>query len=118
MFEMAINLGLDTCFRCKKKIENVNVFSVDHKDEWQSSADPITAYFNTKNIAFSHTSCNANAAQKKRLPHGVATHRGCKCAACIEARNQYNADWMANWRASGKDKSRSNFQSGIAPGRS
>jgi hypothetical protein len=40
---------------------------------------------------------------------------GCRCALCVEAKRIYNRDWMARWRADGRDKSRSNY-SGRAEG--
>ncbi len=88
--------------------------SVDHKNDWQSAKNPADTFFDIFNIAFSHVTChvtcNANAAQKRRLPHGFAKGRDCKCNACIASRNEYNAKWMATWRVNGKDKSRKNYQ--------
>jgi len=110
LYEMAIKLGMDSCFRCSKKIESVAEFSIEHKIGWQLSSDPVQTYFDMANIAFSHRTCNSNAAQKRILPHGVAKSRNCKCAPCLEARNKYNADWMDNWRKNGKDKTRKNYR--------
>ena len=45
-----------------------------------------------------HLDCHA-------APHG-STNKRCKCNLCLEARRTYNANWMKDWRAAGKDKSR------------
>ena len=57
-------VGLDTCFRCGEKIETVDEFSMDHKEDWERSADPIKAFFDLANIAFSHLGCNSGAASR------------------------------------------------------
>ena len=68
MFQMAKRLGDDICFRCGEKIEDLNDLSVDHKRSWQSAKDPREAFFDLKNIAFSHLHCNVSAAE--RVPRG------------------------------------------------
>jgi|CXWL01.1.fsa_nt_gi hypothetical protein len=110
MFSMAVKLGLDDCFRCQKKIKSVLEFSVEHKESWQLSDIPLEKYFDLENIAFSHALCNSNAAYRRQTIHGTAKGAHCKCAPCLASRKKYNADWMKNWRASGKDKSRNNYQ--------
>jgi hypothetical protein len=52
MFELVKRLGLDVCFRCSKSIETAATLSIEHKDSWQSAADPIAAFFDLDNIAF------------------------------------------------------------------
>lgn len=110
LFELAKKLKMNTCFRCGKKIKSVADFSVDHKQSWLRADNPFAAFFDLTNVAFSHLDCNCNAAMKKRLPHGKTKSRHCKCKACIASRNRFNANWMADWRAKGKDKSRKNFK--------
>ena len=61
MFSLVVRLELNRCFRCQKVIENENELSIEHKDEWKSSADPKLAFFDLKNIAFSHYDCNCAA---------------------------------------------------------
>jgi hypothetical protein len=58
LFDMAGRLGMLECFRCGFKIENIEDFSIEHKDPWQRSADPVSAFFDIRNIAYSHCSCN------------------------------------------------------------
>lgn len=49
--------------------------------------------------------------------HGTESkfRSGCRCEKCIEGKRIYNREWMARWRAEGRDKSRSNY-SGLAEG--
>jgi hypothetical protein len=65
MFDMMQRLGEDICFRCGKKIENIDYFSVEHKTSWQSSENPKEAFFDLENISFSHLNCNISAGERK-----------------------------------------------------
>lgn len=65
LFTMAQKLGLDTCYRCGKLITQESEFSIEHKEPWLDSEDPIDRFFNLDNIAFSHLKCNVEA---KRVP--------------------------------------------------
>ncbi len=95
MFEMAQCLELDTCFRCGKKIETTKELSVEHKQGWLNTKDPIGLFFDLDNVAFSHLGCN-NKAPKNCIPskikHGTfwGYHRGCRCADCKKAKQQAN----------------------------
>lgn len=51
------------CYRCKNLMAREN-FSIDHKQPWQKAEDPLKAYFDLDNIAFSHHSCNSAAGGK------------------------------------------------------
>src|SRR4030042_1675120 len=64
LFEFAKRLGLDTCHRCSKKIETVDELSVEHKEPWLDSDDPVKKFFDLNNIAFSHLTCNSGDARK------------------------------------------------------
>lgn len=64
MFMLAQRCGMDTCYRCADKIETCEELSIEHKDEWERAADPVLAFFNLENIAFSHLACNIRAAGK------------------------------------------------------
>lgn len=63
IFMMAKKLTMDFCFQCGSKIESVDELSVEHKVPWLHSEDPIKLFFDIDNIAFSHLSCNRNAAR-------------------------------------------------------
>ena len=59
MFEMAKSLDLDTCHRCGDKITDIKHFSMEHKVPWMDSADPVGLFYDLRNVAFSHLSCNS-----------------------------------------------------------
>lgn len=54
-------LELDNCYRCKKKIESEEVLSIEHKESWLDSNNPVEEFFDINNIAFSHLICNVRA---------------------------------------------------------
>lgn len=70
MFKMARELKIDDCYRCGLIIETIDDFSIEHKNSWMFSENPVKAFFDLENIAFSHMSCNAKAGRKppKRWP--------------------------------------------------
>ena len=57
MFDLIKKCDMHYCHKCGKLMREDN-FSIEHKDEWMYSADPVTSYFNLDNIAFSHSRCN------------------------------------------------------------
>ena len=59
LFRLAVELG-HTCHRCGKELDRES-FSVEHKEPWLDSGDPIGLFFSQSNIAFSHLSCNVGA---------------------------------------------------------
>jgi hypothetical protein len=65
LFELVKTCGLNKCFRCNNTIENVNEFSIEHKESWFDSNDPKGLFFNIDNIAYSHLKCNSGAAKQK-----------------------------------------------------
>lgn len=65
IFDMAGKLNLLSCYRCKQPIASVEELTVDHKEAWIGAADPVVAFFDLKNIAFSHPQCNYDA----RIPY-------------------------------------------------
>lgn len=58
MFSLVRDVNRDNCFRCGKKIETPEELSVEHKESWQDSEDPVKLFYDLNNIAFSHLSCN------------------------------------------------------------
>jgi len=67
LFSLVQKLGLDFCYRCGKKIETVDEFSVEHKVNWLDSENPIELFFDLGNIDFSHIKCNIGAVRKEYL---------------------------------------------------
>lgn len=88
LLHLAQKLGMDQCFRCSNKIENVESFSIEHKKSWIRSENPKEAFFNLENIAFSHLACNVRASKESGgRSHGVSStySNGCRCDPCRHA---------------------------------
>lgn len=66
LFSLAGRLGLLTCFRCGRPVEDVGDLSIDHKVSWQGNEDPSATFFDMENIAFSHSKCNSGASGETR----------------------------------------------------
>lgn len=62
LFELVIQSKRDVCFRCGRKIKTPEELSLDHMRSWLN-IDPAL-FWDTKNIAFSHLSCNSSAGGK------------------------------------------------------
>lgn len=92
LFSMAKELG-HKCFQCGGELCR-ETFSVEHKQPWLDSDDPVKLYFDLTNIAFSHKSCNFGAARNTKIPpkcgtssrYDSSTYR-CRCSACKEAKS-------------------------------
>ena len=54
LWQLVMETGKDVCFRCGKKIENIDDFSIEHKESCGLAEDPKAAFFDLANIAFSH----------------------------------------------------------------
>ncbi|KKL62016.1 hypothetical protein LCGC14_2189450 [marine sediment metagenome] len=61
LFNILQETGNDNCFRCERVIITVDDLSMEHKQAWQGAPDPKVTFFDVKNIAFSHLSCNVGA---------------------------------------------------------
>jgi hypothetical protein len=61
MYEMAVLLDWHICYRCEQPIDDIDQFSIEHKKAWASAQDPLEAFFDLTNIAFSHHACNVGA---------------------------------------------------------
>lgn len=51
-----------TCFRCGGELTR-DTFSIEHKETWLDSSDPVALFFDLDNIAYSHLSCNISASR-------------------------------------------------------
>lgn len=51
------------CFRCGKELDRKS-FSIDHMVPWLDTPDPFVMFFDLKNIAYSHLSCNVTDSRK------------------------------------------------------
>lgn len=99
LFDLVKKLGLDNCYRCTLKIENIDNLSIEHKIAWQSAEDPINTFYGLDNIAFSHLKCNygARKSPSRNLVHGTKTgyNYGCRCDSCRKAMSAKKAEWRA-----------------------
>lgn len=66
MWTLVCKTDQNVCFRCGQRIEDVDDLSIEHKEPWQGAADPKAAFFDLKNIAFSHLRCNSGAANANK----------------------------------------------------
>ena len=64
LFKYAKLAGHLDCHQCKKPIENIDDFSIEHTISWQTADDPVSVFFNLDDIAFSHLGCNVAAANR------------------------------------------------------
>jgi hypothetical protein len=64
LFDFAGKLELLSCFRCGLNISSIDDFSIDHKQSWLYSDNPVNTFFSLDNIAFSHISCNVAASNR------------------------------------------------------
>ena len=62
MFSLAKECNKDNCFRCGKKIESVEEFSIEHKLPWLDVSPEL--FWDLNNVAYSHLVCNKKAGRK------------------------------------------------------
>ena len=67
IFELAKKCGLDKCFRCGELIDDLDDFTVDHKESWLLSNQASKLFYDIENIAFSHGKCNYDAGIQSSL---------------------------------------------------
>lgn len=58
--------GEDVCFKCGEIMSRED-FSIEHKEPWLDSDDPVKNFFDLENISFSHLNCNISAARRIKL---------------------------------------------------
>jgi len=56
MFDLLKQLNKDVCYKCGKQIENVDDFSIEHKNPWLYVDKDL--FWDLNNITFSHLKCN------------------------------------------------------------
>lgn len=80
------------CFRCGEPMSRAD-FSIEHKEPWLHSEDPLNLFFDKENIAYSHLSCNSAAGRKKLVECGIISgyDRGCRCDRCKAAKKEFRA---------------------------
>jgi hypothetical protein len=62
LFKFVMSSG-EKCFRCGGELTR-ETFSIEHKEPWLDSHDPVKLFFDLDNVAFSHKVCNYRAARR------------------------------------------------------
>ena len=93
LFQFIHQTGRGKCFQCGKLIQDITDLSIDHKEPWLDSDDPVSLFFDLDNIAFSHLSCNSAASRKNYAECGSYRkyYMGCRCDSCIAASQLKNS---------------------------
>lgn len=92
-------LNENVCFQCGERIHDADELSIEHKEPYLHSDDPVGLFFSLDNIAFSHLKCNISAANKPmkgkgKHPSMWAYLNGCRCDGC----KAHNAERMRKIR--------------------
>lgn len=84
LWDLVVRTGQDTCYHCGEKMER-STFSIEHKEAWLDSPDPLGRYFDLGNIAYSHKSCNYGEGIRHRAecPSAQRYKEGCRCEPCV-----------------------------------
>lgn len=99
MFRLLCKLKENTCFRCGYMIESVDELSIEHKQFWMHSDDPVNKFFDLDNIAFSHLKCNTkrnpsrNGCYKPEAPNGQAW---CSICKSFKIKSEFGPDSRAS----------------------
>lgn len=80
LWMLIVETGRDVCFRCSEKMSR-ETFSIEHKEPWLDSHNPVELYFDLDNISFSHLSCNCK--ETRQFKHSSEEAR-------LEARRSAN----------------------------
>ena len=103
IFDFVGKNGMNKCHHCGKQMLREN-FSIEHIVPWLDSVDPAGIFFNINNIAYSHLSCNVDAARKNRIydtPEQAAEATRIKAAARRRGSDsKYNQNRRAKRNAS------------------
>ena len=76
------------CFRCSGDLYRDN-FSIEHKESWMSSPNPLESFFDLENISYSHKNCNyaaRDASTEAKCGTAYKYKKGCRCAECKAAK--------------------------------
>ena len=69
LYQLVCEAGRNTCHQCGLPILREKELSIEHKESWQLSGDPVSLFFDLSNISFSHRACNYRAAFRQRKYH-------------------------------------------------
>lgn len=88
LFAFVKELKKDICFQCNLSIDNIDEFSIEHKENYLHSEDPVKLFFDLENIAFSHLACNS---KKSRGSKGFRKEF-CKRGHRLTEENRYTSN--------------------------
>lgn len=93
LWSLVVETGQGNCYRCGLPMTR-ETFSIEHKEPWLDSQDPLGRYFDLNNISFSHLKCNVgNRRQTVVAKCGTYSKykTGCRCQPCTKANTNYAA---------------------------
>ena len=99
IYDMMCQLERNLCYRCGKLINSIEDMSIEHKEAWLDSGDPIDKFFDLNNIAFSHIACNIGTKRTwnkgNMAKHGTTSRYryGCHCLECRIAKADYDKQY-------------------------
>lgn len=76
LFDLVQKTNNNICYHCSESIENIDNFSIEHKEPWLGSENPVNLYFDLDNIAFSHLKCNVKNSRNKLNSETNSGYRG------------------------------------------
>lgn len=95
LYSLVVKTDQNNCFLCGSLMTR-ETFSIEHKEHWLDSEDPISKFFSLDNISFSHLSCNVGAKRNTRAKPVCGTissyTTGCKCIVCTDAWRKYKRE--------------------------
>ncbi len=88
LWDFIVDSYLSFCFHCGESMSRDN-FSIEHKEPWLDSSDPVKLYFDLNNIAYSHRVCNSKAGRKPNQKYFTKEDRlKANARMCREAWNK------------------------------
>jgi len=70
LWKYVVFVGDDVCYRCGERIGSIEELSIEHKESWLGSEDPLSSFFDLDNVAFSHLKCNSAAVSPELKSNG------------------------------------------------
>ena len=64
LYQLVCEARRNICYQCGLPILKEEELSIEHKQSWLLADDPVAAFFDLKNISFSHRACNYRAAAR------------------------------------------------------
>jgi hypothetical protein len=94
MFSLVQRVGWDICFKCGKKIDSVDEFTIEHKIPWLDNDSDL--FWDLDNIAFSHAKCNKPDIHRRGRKIGPAGTSWCCSCQKFKHTDEFNKT-ATNW---------------------